>query len=265
MNLSLIRNTFFFFSFICWQQSYADIPTILADRTRLIVDDNGSKKRGGKVSIEFPENVKLRAQAGQWRRAEASSNIWRSTWDGKAHVPVAAYHGFRIKNLVVEVTFRFGENTKPWHHQCFRIAADYRPNITGHILSAWANTDNDFIETGLLLQHIRKTPDKTILEDLLFDRQPLQLEPFKWHTALLEIVDDEALFCLGGNFGYAQAEHIRMPKNLVSIQTGGTWYEIKRVRIWEATLNSGWSERKASILSNRNPFTPHVHDYVKPD
>ena len=90
----------------------------------------------------------------------------------------------RVKNLVVEVTFRFGENTKPWHHQCFRVSADYRPNITGHILSAWANTDNDFIETGLLLQHIRKTPDKTILEDLLFDRQPLQLDPFEWHTAL---------------------------------------------------------------------------------
>ena len=32
-----------------------------------------------------------------------------------------------------------------------------------------------------LLQHIRKTPDKTILEDLFFDRQPLQLEPFVAH------------------------------------------------------------------------------------
>ncbi|MEK9985794.1 MAG: hypothetical protein VW879_13735, partial [Opitutae bacterium] len=79
---------------------------------------------------------------------------------------------------------------------------------------------------------------------------------------MLEIVDDEALFCLGGKFGYAQSEQIRMPKNLVSIQTGGTWYEIKRVRIWEATLNPGWSKRKASILENRNPFTPHVHHYV---
>ena len=54
---------------------------------------------------------------------------------------------FRVKNLVVKVTFRF-KNTKPWHHQCFRVSADYRPNITGHILSAWANTDNDFNGTS---------------------------------------------------------------------------------------------------------------------
>ena len=67
-----------------------------------------------------------------------------------------AYQGFDEENLIIEVTFRFGKNTEPWHHQCFRIAADRRPDITGHILSAWANVNNDFIESGLLLQHIRE-------------------------------------------------------------------------------------------------------------
>ena len=111
------------------------------------------------------------------RGRKANPNLWRATWKGKGHVPVAAYHGFRTNNLVVEVTFRFGENTEPWDHQCFGIAADQWLAITGHVVSAWANTDNEFIELGFLLQHIRKTPEKTIIEDLLLDRQSLTLKP----------------------------------------------------------------------------------------
>ncbi len=56
---------------------------------------------------------------------------------------------------------------------------------------------NDFIETGFLLQHIRKTPEKKIIEDLLLDRQSLTVEPKVWYTATLEIVGDEALFRMG--------------------------------------------------------------------
>ena len=66
VNLSLIRNTLFFFSFICWQQLYAEIPTILAERTRLIVDDNGSRSavERSPQSFQTTSNYVLRQASG---------------------------------------------------------------------------------------------------------------------------------------------------------------------------------------------------------
>jgi len=174
------------------------IPVVLANRGRILVDDDGTADRGGKSVVSFAGGARLRAGAGAWQRAEPNSKVWRSTWKpGMGHAPVAGYPGLQVKNVIVEVTFRYGESTEPWHHQCFRIAADHRPKVTGHIVSAWANPNNDFIETGFLLQHIRKTPEKKIVEDLLLDRQPLRVKTNVWYTAVLEIVEDEALFRMG--------------------------------------------------------------------
>ena len=242
------------------------IPVVLARRGRLLVDDNGTADRGGKSVVSFPSGAMLRAGAGVWRRAETTSNVWRSTWKpGMGHAPVAAYPGLQVKNLIVEVTFRYGESKEPRHHQCFRIAADNRPKVTGHIVSAWANPNNDFIETGFLLQHIRKTPEKKIVEDLLLDRQILKVEPYVWQTAVLEVVGDEALFRMGDHLAYAKADQICTPKNLVSLTLGTTWHEIKRVRIWEAEESPSWKVRKADILKTRRPFAPVVHDYKAPE
>jgi len=239
------------------------IPSMLARRGKLILDDDGSKPRGRKTVAVFNDKTRVRAGAGVWERAP-QSNGWRSTWKkGMGHTPVAAYHGFEANDLIVEVTFRYGPITEPWHHQCFRIAADDRPKITGHVVSAWANPNNDFIETGFLLQHIRKTPEKKILEDLLLDHQPLSVEPNVWYTATLEVVGDEALFRMGDHVAYARAEQIRLPKNLVSLTLGTTWHEIKRVRIWHAESNPEWASLKADVVKSRKPFAPVVHNYRK--
>jgi hypothetical protein len=237
------------------------IPVVLATRGELILDDDGSKPRGGKTIAVFNDKARVRAGAGVWKRAP-ESNGWRSTWKN-GHAPVAAYHGFQTDNLVVEVTFRYGPITEQWQHQCFRIAADDRPKITGHVVSAWANPNNNFIETGFLLQHIRKTPEKKILEDLLLDHQSLSVEPNVWYTATLEVVGDEALFRMGNHVAYAKAEQIRVPKNLVSLTLGTTWHEIKRVRIWRAEPNPEWAAAKADVLKSRKPFNPVVHDFGK--
>ena len=243
----------------------APIPVVLAKRGQILVDDDGTADRGGKSVVSFASGARLRAGAGAWQRAAPNSNVWRSTWKpGMGHAPVAAYPGLQVKNLIVEVTFRYGPSTKPWHHQCFRIAADNRPKVTGHIVSAWANPNNGFIETGFLLQHIRKTPEKKIVEDLLLDHQPLRVKANVWYTAVLEIVEDEALFRLGDHVAYARADQIRMPKNLVSLTLGTTWHEIKRVRIWEAKANASWEATRAALLKPRKPFAPREHDYKKP-
>lgn len=246
------------------EQSVAmPIATCLATRGNLILHDDGSLERGGKITAKFPKTGKLRAAAGRWERSQ-EANVWRSTWNPTmGHTPVASYQGIKLNNLIIEVTFRFGENTEPWHHQCFRIALDDRPDITGHIVSAWANPNNDFIEQGFLLQRIRKQKDKTVVEDLLLDHQPLKIQPNHWHTAILEIVGDEALFRMGNHIAYAQAKQIEMPKNLVSLTMGTTWHEIKRVRVWEASANPSWSSRKGRILASRREFQPQTHNYSR--
>lgn len=241
------------------------LPTLLAKRGELIVDDDGSRGREDKVTVKFDQGVTSRAWAGKWQRSPGDENGWRSTWaPGMGHTPVVNYTGFDEEDLVAEVTFRFGRMSEPWQHQCFRIAFDRRPEITGHILSAWANPNNDFIESGFLLQHIRKTPEKKIIEDLLLDFQDLDAEPETWHTAILEVAGDEALFRMGDHVAYAKADQVRTSKNLVSLTLGTTWHEVRRVRIWRAEPHPEWEERKPGILAARHPWKPQPHRYSQP-
>lgn len=240
------------------------IPTLLAKRGELILHDDGSKDRGRKQSPTFENGAKIRAGAGKWQRSPEDEKVWRSTWPQKGHTPVMSYTGFKETDLVAEVTFRYGPMTKPWHDQCFRIAFDRRPDITGHIASAWANLNNDFIESGFLLQHIRKTKEKQIIQDLLLDHQSLSIKPEIWYTAVLEVVDNEALFRMGDHIAYSKANPIREPKNLVSLTLGKTWHEVRQVRIWKAEPNPEWEALKAKTVAPRRPFEPKPHQYKKP-
>jgi hypothetical protein len=242
------------------------VPTVLAKRGELLVDDDGSLDRG-KGAAKFPNGTQVRAGAGAWARSPETQNAWRSTWSSEmGHTPVMSYQGFREDHLIAEVTFRYGEMNEPWHTQCFRVAFDQRPDVTGHVVSAWANPNNDFIETGFLLQHIRKTTKKVVIEDLLLDRQPLSIQPGKWYTAVLEVVGDQALFRMGDHVAYARAAPIQTPKNLVSLTLGKTWHEVRRVRIWRAEARPlrSWEEQKSKILSSRQPFAAKPHDYQQP-
>jgi hypothetical protein len=245
--------------FGCVSHAIADdpaLPTSLAKRGKLILDDDGSKDRGGKTIIDLNDGIGLKTALGSWERAAPKSNVWRSTWkEGMGHPPVASYPGVEAKNLIVEVTFRYGEATKSWHSQFLRIAADQRPQLKGHIVSAWVNPKGRYTETGFVLEHVGKRDETTGSRGLLMDHQPINSEPKTWYTATLEIVDDEVLFRMGDHVAYAKAEQIRMPKNLVSLTLGTTWHEIKRVRIWHAEANSEWEANKDIILKLRKPFT----------
>ena len=230
------------------------VPTLLAKRGALIVDDDGSLDRIKPKLGVFKNGVQVRAWQGRWNRSEASG-AWQSTWrPGTGHTPVMSFTGFRETDLIVEVTFRYGNMTQPWQNQCFRIALDDRPTVTGHLLSAWANRNNDFIDTGFLLQHIRKTKEKKILKNLHLDRQPMNVQPEKWYTAIVEVVGDEALFRMGDHVAYAKSAEIRAPKNLVSLTLGKTWHEVKRVRIWQAESNPAWKKQRAVVLESRIDF-----------
>ena len=252
----LLIGSLVFTTFSCQNFAIADdgpLPTLLAKRGKLILDDDGSKERGGKHTIiDLHDGICLKTALGIWERAEPKSNVWRSTWaEGMGHPPVASYPGVLANNLIVEVTFRYGENTESWHSQFLRIAADQRPQINGHIVSAWVNPNGRYTEKGIVLEHV---PPRG-REGILIDHQPLNSEAQNWYTATLEIVDDEALFRMSDHVAYAKADQIRTPKNLVSLTLGTTWHEIKRVRIWHAEPNPEWEPNKNNILQSREPFT----------
>ena len=232
------------------------IPPLLAKRGKLIVDDDGSKDRGGKTVFELKDGVGVKAALGSWARSKPESNIWRSTWTkGMGHPPVVSYPGFKANNLIVEVTFRYGKATEAWHSQFIRIAADQRPEFKGHIVSAWANPNGKYTKTGFVLEHINKKNEIAAKRAILMDHQPIETSHETWYTAILEIVDDEALFRTGDHLAYAKAEQIRHPKNLVSLTLGTTWHEIKRVRIWHAETHPDWKTKKDLILKSRTSFT----------
>jgi len=244
-------------------EEHTAVPAVLAVRGKLLLDDNGAIPRGGPRTIPLGGNTTVRAWAGKWEHRPIDK-AWRATWSpGLGHAPVVAY-GVEAENLIVEVTFRYGVNQEPWHHQCFRITLDNRKRMTGHILSAWANPDNDFIETGFLLQHIHKRPDKTLIKDLLLDHQALNIQPQKWSTAVLEVVGDEALFRMGDHVAYSKFSELSGPKTKVALTLGTTWHEIRRVRIWNASARSAWGQDKDRILSARRKFSAGSHQYQAP-
>ena len=232
-------------------------PTALAKRGKLLLDDDGSTDRGSKIVRRFDNGVGLKSALGIWNRSDTDSHVWRSTFkEDMGHPPVVSYPGTLAQNLIVEVTFRYGENTDPWHSQFLRIAADQRPQINGHIVSAWVNLNGRYVaKDRVVLEHV---PGKAAGKGrgTVMDEQPLNTQPDKWYTAVLEIVDDEALFRMGDHVAYAKSEDITIPKNLVSLTLGTTWHEIKRVRIWEAAANPDWNAKKHAVIKPRVAFTP---------
>jgi hypothetical protein len=225
------------------------VETILATRGQLLLHDDGTIVRGGPKTFALGKDTSVRASAGKWKK-NPDNGAWRSTWPTKrGHIPVASYH-VAAKDLIVEVSFR--------------LALDNRERLTGHILSAWANPNHDFIESGFLLQHIHKTPEKEIIKDLLLDRQPLAIKALEWQTAVLEVVGDETLFRMGPHVAYAKFDELKGQKTKVSLTLGKTWHEVKRVRVWEATANPKWSVNKEKTLSTRRQFSAMPHQYQAP-
>jgi hypothetical protein len=232
----------------------------MANKGKLLFHDDMSLDRGKEKKTSLNKNWQLRANMGIWNKKDG---YWQSSWKpGSGHTPVMAYLG-QFKNAVIEVKFRYNKMTLDWHTHCFRIALDNRELYTGHVLSAWANPNNDFIETGFLLQHISKNTDKSILSDLILDKQPLKHKVDEWHTAILEVVDNKVLFHMDGNLAYSESQTSNVEKILISLTLGKTLHDIKSVKVWEATLKRDWQKNKGKILNKRQDFKIQKHHYIK--
>jgi hypothetical protein len=231
----------------------------MAVKGKLLLDDNCTTERGKKM-VKLNKPWSVRAGAGKWQK---NDGYYQSSWTKDlGHTPVMAFVA-NYKNVIIEVSFRYNKMTLDWHTQCFRIALDNASLYKGHVLSAWANPNNDFIEEGFILQHISKKPDKTIINDIIFDKQALVFKQGQWHTAIIELVDDEALFQMDGNIAYAKSDKINVDKKLFSLTLGKTRHDIKHVRVWNASLKKNWSANKEKILSKRKPFKAQTHTYTK--
>ncbi|MAG92400.1 MAG: hypothetical protein CMJ48_01430 [Planctomycetaceae bacterium] len=235
--------------FVTSPRAQAEAPTpALARPGKLLVDDDFTTVRDKKW-MKLAGDWQVRAGLGEWKQRDG---FYRSDWHpGGGHTPVMAYRG-ACRDVIVECTFRYGKRTEAYHDQCFRIALDNRDAYTGHVVSAWANRNNNFIDRGFLLQHIHKTPEKVTLKDLRLDKQHLHVDPDVWYTALLEVVGDEVLFRLGDDhIAYGKYDELDTDKTSLSLTLGKSPHDLKRLRIWQALPNPDWNANKQKLLAQR--------------
>ena len=234
--------------------------TFMADKGKLLFHDDMTQERGNKKTAVLSKDWKSKANMGIWQKVD---DFYQASWKpGLGHTPVMGFGG-KYKNVIIEVKIRFNEIKEKWQNQSFRIALDNRQLYTGHVLSAWVNPNNNFIERGFLLQHISRTKEKKIIDDILFDKQSLAYEVGKWHTVVLEVVDNQVLFHMEGNLAYAQSEKLNVEKKSFSLSFGSGVHDVKSVRVWEASLKKDWLKNKSKVLIKREEFTPQKHNYKR--
>lgn len=222
------------------------VPTLLATRGELMVEDDCSedRKRG----------------LGFWSLSPDELNVCRVTHDLErkpTHVPIASYKIGDHENVIVEVTFRWGEPMGgKYNDQVLGIFSDLRPNtVKGHKIESWISGSNRFTKPGLAFT-------SSIAPKVTMDAQPFDtLQANTWYTAVLEVVGNEALLRLQDRVAYVDLPRIAGPKNKITLIFGTTWHEIKSVRIWHATVNPEWEGIKEKVLASREAFTQGPFSY----
>lgn len=216
------------------------VPTVLATRGELMVEDDCSVIR--------------RRGLGFWSKSQDELNVCRVTHNVErkpSHVPIASYPIPDHENVIVEVTFRWGEPMGgKFNAQVLGIFSDLRPNdIKGHKIESWISGSDRFTKPGLAFT-------SSIAPGVTMDEQPFDtLKANTWYTAVLEVVGNEALLRLQDRAAYVDLPRISGPKNKITLIFGTTWHEIKSVRIWHATKNPKWEEMKDKVLASREAFT----------
>ena len=222
------------------------VPTLLATRGELMVEDDCSVDR--------------RRGLGFWSLSPDEPNVCRVTHDIERkphHIPIASYPVADHENVIVEVTFRWGEPMGgKYNDQLLGIFSDLRPNeIKGHKLESWISGSGRFTKAGLAFT-------SSIAPGALMDEQPFgAFQANTWYTAVLEIVGNEAIMRVQDKVVYVDLPRVAGPKNKITLVFGTTWHEIKSVRIWHATKNPQWEGMKDRVLASREAFTQGSFSY----
>ncbi|MCC4831798.1 hypothetical protein LMH66_04045 [Shewanella sp. 10N.7] len=222
------------------------VPTLLATRGELIVEDDCSEDR--------------RRGLGFWSLSQTEPNVCRVSHDvdrKPKHVPIASYSLDEHENIIVEVTFRWGEPLGgQYNDQLLGIFSDLRPNeIKGHKIESWISGTERFTSPGLAFT-------SSIAPGVRLDEHPSDtFQANTWYTAVLEVVGNEALLRSLDQVAYVDRPRISGAKNKITLIFGTTWHEIKRVRIWHAEENPAWKNMKDRALAKRQPYSQNAFSY----
>ncbi len=226
---------------------------------------DGPFPRGENTSVRDTGWV-ARTTFGDWVKTDAGIEGANNLDDG--HPPVIGFTPSEpFQDAVLELEFRFVDEVDAGK-QSVRIAVDNREVIQkGHVCSAWANWDNDFVLTGLTLEHINKDevlprPEKKWEQwqdnRITIGNAEADYEAGKWYTLRLEIVGNRALTTVFDEEGTAvtvsgQLGAFAIPKLKVSLTSGSSPVELRAFRVKAATLNEDWSDAKAEPTNGKRP------------
>lgn len=175
-------------------------------------------------------------------RARAWHQDWVRTTEGIAskwtsgHMPVLALEG-SFQDFVVELEFRFKKI--PGQKAVCRISA-LNPTLDprAYAVSMWANADSKERPWGVGLERDVWSPGTyTTLAN-----QMVPFESDTWYAMRLEVVGEQALASCAGVTLVSRHEKFALPKTVLAIGTGHSPHEIRRLRVYEATLNPAWKK-----------------------
>lgn len=204
------------------------IPTLLATRGEMMLDDDCTedRKRGlGYWSLTEPGTCKV------------EHDVVRKP----LHVPVANFGLPSYRNVIVQITFRWGEPMGGQYSQQFlAIVPDQKP-ARGHKLEAWT-TGTGRGDPGLSVR------SSNAGGGLVAEKPYDGFAANTWHTAVLEVVDDEALFRVNDQVAYGQKPFVAGPKNKINLFLGTSVIEFRGIRAWHASANPQWQAIKDEVL-----------------
>lgn len=148
------------------------------------------------------------------------------------------------KNLVMQCKFKVGESN--WQG----LSLDNGKEKV-HVFRAMINKSR----AGNSIQLNRMSGMGGTTKGERMAEKQLKLEPDKWYTLYVEIVDKEATLQIpeAGVVIAGEHEGIAMDKDRIEFISGGenAWFD--ELKVWEAAANPKWAEIKATIPASKPP------------
>ena len=206
-------------------------PTHAASsKTNLIFEADFSNVPVPKKITQITPYIKRRATFGEWELV-GKNTLKATNIPDDGHGPVL-YYEMDIDNAVLTCDFKLPEKEGPDRH--FRIFLDH-PDYRGHTINGWANLSTKFRPTGLTLQHLQKDENKKNLVDIEFGEKSLDLQPGKWHTMQITLIDDYASIEIdGATMIEGRSDHVNTTKHKIGLNPGKAGGHIRNFRITKA-------------------------------
>ncbi|MGK0241257.1 MAG: hypothetical protein ACI92G_004749 [Candidatus Pelagisphaera sp.] len=226
-----MRFTRFFTSilFVVLLSSLASFGGPLAKKGKLVLNSpfEGSLERHEQVGV-----------GGGWLR-RVSAGHWSLQPDGSllavnvpehGHGPVITYIA-PVVDIIIECEFMLPVLEGPNRH--FRIFVD-QAGYGGHNIQSTANVSSVFRPVGFTLQHLRKSKDKSIVDDVDFGLEELDLKGGVWYQMRLEVFDGKARTTVAGKTIEGEHRALKEEKSKIGLNPGLAGGSIRNFKAWEA-------------------------------